>query len=383
MDGFRPETWTISSNEALKISIIDEEDKAIQFKPLFTYPIYGDKEEIFGFKDLVIHLVFDSITMKPFLNIKCESILNDDVSIERDVKEKIMKFLPVDDIIYKDEIKWIDCFQDERSRYTLPDSKFKVDEYELKGEIFGVYKFKLNGYSDNKINKLFKRIQIFTLLFIEAATYINYEDEPNWELYVTFNMQNKKFIGFATSYKYWQYEGNETFDKDTRYKYNGKISQFLILPPYQHCGHGSLLYESLYKGWLKDDGIIEITVEDPNENFDDLRDRNDLKMLSREGFFQELYDKVDEKELLDTEWIDDKRLKYKIEKRQFDRIIEMILLHMGLVTNFERQVKMRIYLKNYESLMEFEDDEDKKNAIMQSFDLLKEDYERILSACEF
>ena len=89
------------------------------------------------------------------------------------------------------------------------------------------------------------------------------------------------------------------------------ISQFIILPPYQHKGHGcsstvpsscatislitsltSLagLYNAIYQYVLSQPLIAELTVEDPAEAFEDLRDRNDLKMLlNHEQFMSEAF----------------------------------------------------------------------------------------------
>ena len=58
-----------------------------------------------------------------------------------------------------------------------------------------------------------------------------------------------------------------------------RISQFIILPPYQRQNHGSHLYTTMLIHALRDSHIREITVEDPNESFDDLRDLNDLLYL--------------------------------------------------------------------------------------------------------
>lgn len=58
-----------------------------------------------------------------------------------------------------------------------------------------------------------------------------------------------------------------------------RLSQFVIVPPYQQEGHGSALYSAIYRYVLSSPDIAELTVEDPVEAFEDLRDRNDLKML--------------------------------------------------------------------------------------------------------
>ena len=69
----------------------------------------------------------------------------------------------------------------------------------------------------------------------------------------------------------------------------------MILPPYQRQGHGctsgqtnplqqpnpfpAALYTATYQRVLSQEHISELTVEDPAEAFEDLRDRNDLKMV--------------------------------------------------------------------------------------------------------
>ena len=58
-----------------------------------------------------------------------------------------------------------------------------------------------------------------------------------------------------------------------------RLSQFLILPPYQSQGHGSELYNQVMQLALSRDNIVELTIEDPSEAFDRLRDTNDLKRL--------------------------------------------------------------------------------------------------------
>jgi histone acetyltransferase 1 len=49
--------------------------------------------------------------------------------------------------------------------------------------------------------------------------------------------------------------------------YKLRISQFLVLPPYQRLGIGSTLLENMYNFYLVDKKCTEITVEDPSEDF--------------------------------------------------------------------------------------------------------------------
>jgi histone acetyltransferase 1 len=60
-----------------------------------------------------------------------------------------------------------------------------------------------------------------------------------------------------------------------------RISQFIILPPFQGKGVGALLYDTIFGHYIADAATKEITVEDPNEDFDLLRDLCDLKYLRK------------------------------------------------------------------------------------------------------
>ncbi|CAI4053353.1 hypothetical protein N7582_005702 [Saccharomyces uvarum] len=363
---FKPETWTSNANEALKISIVDE--NAIQFSPLFTYPIYGDSEKIYGYKDLVIHLAFDSIAFKPYVNVKYSSKLNDDDIIN--VEEKLLSFLPKDDVIVKDEAKWVDCFTEEQTNYNLSEGFHKVSEYSLNGEEFTVYK---TGLLDDFAKRMHRRVQIFSIIFIEAANYID-ENDPNWEIFWLFNKKTKQLVGFVTTYKYWHYLGAQSFDWSVDNKFRAKISQFLIFPPYQNKGHGSCLYEAIVQCWLNDRSITEITVEDPNEAFDDLRDRNDLQRLRKLGFVDAL------REHSELAFLESNRKSFKLEERQFNRLVEMILLS-NKSPSFEMKVKKRLFIKNYDALSGTEPEE-AKEALLNSFALVKDDYMRIIKSLE-
>lgn len=369
INDMKPEAWTTSSNDALKLSLVDQ-DGATQFNPTFTYPIFGSSEQIFGYKGLHVYLAFDSITFKPFVNLKYTSKLDGEVE---QVQEKLLEFLPNDDVIIKDEEKWINEFRKEQENFTLPDDQSKIFEYSADGENFAVYRTKL---SDESIKKLHRRMRIFTLLFIESASYID-ENDDTWDIFISFNKVTKQCVGYTTAYQYWRYMGAAEFDDSQVAPKRAKISQFLIFPPYQGKKHGSALYNAVFNLWLKDSQITEVTIEDPNEGFDDLRDRNDLKRLYDTGLFDQIPDQLP----IQESWLESKRSELKLERRQFMRLFEMILLHNSS-PNFRLQVKKRLFEKNYDVLADM-DVPNRNDKLQTAFQSLKEDYLRILSAVTF
>lgn len=109
--------------------------------------------------------------------------------------------------------------------------------------------------------------------------------------------------------------------------------------------------------------VAELTVEDPAEAFEDLRDRNDLRFLVKEGIEKDpmLYVDIGKgKRGSRVEWEQAIRKKYKIAQRQFDRLLEMLLFRQldkrnpDKVKAYRLHVKARLYRFNYVSLPDFE-----------------------------
>ncbi|KAF7970666.1 hypothetical protein HWV62_23316 [Athelia sp. TMB] len=258
-----------------------------------------------------------------------------------------------------------------------------------------------------------RRMQLFILLYIEAGSYIS-EEEDQWEFVTLFEKRKRRdtpgvetyhFVGYSSLYNFY------CFPEKVRMR----LSQFVILPPYQRHGHGSELYNAIYVHVLSRPDIAELTVEDPAEAFEDLRDRNDLKMLlAHTQFMEEGFgsggvgashgggrvvkgkSKVRAGPLGTTKgsakmgpptekgWAEQWRRDLKIALRQFQRLTEMlIVLHMDPADAraeraFRLQVKERLYRFNYEVLVQLEKEE-RLEKLEETFQSVREDYSRILA----
>jgi len=89
-------------------------------------------------------------------------------------------------------------------------------------------------------------------------------------------------------------------------RYRLRISQFLILPPFQRAGHGGKFYDIIFKDARANTAIQEISVEDPSAAFEDLRDRRDLLFLDEKGVFNGL------KAPVPKQWVEETRQRYKM-----------------------------------------------------------------------
>jgi histone acetyltransferase 1 len=120
-----------------------------------------------------------------------------------------------------------------------------------------------------------------------------------------------------------------------------RISQFLIIPPHQGSGHGTHLYCTIQNSGVADSTVNELTVEDPNEAFDALRDTVDFHVLRSEFIEHKVsinstpYDTdvrrnrprlMPTSNIIPVKVLQEIRKKNKIEPTQFAHILEMFLL---------------------------------------------------------
>ena len=60
------------------------------------------------------------------------------------------------------------------------------------------------------------------------------------------------------------------------------------MPTYQRLGIGSTLLENLYNFYLADKKCTEITVEDPSNDFQQMKDGLDIKLIWQAGYFKSI-----------------------------------------------------------------------------------------------
>ena len=99
--------------------------------------------------------------------------------------------------------------------------------------------------STPKFRDYHERLQAWIMFYIDAASFIDIDDD-SWRMFLMFEKEggpgNETYsiVGYITIYQYYAYsrETNKT---------RPRISQMLVLPPYQRRGLGSQLLETVYK----------------------------------------------------------------------------------------------------------------------------------------
>ncbi|OWZ72371.1 histone acetyltransferase type B catalytic subunit [Cryptococcus neoformans] len=406
------EEWISDSNQVLNLQMVrtpedasllqyEEQQNLDVFSPAFTYPIFGDNEKIFGYKGLDIKLHFASGSLRQYLDISFDAKLASSTTPPDEIEGALYKFIPPD--YTKSEVEFqkrvasdsetFEPLGEKIGSYAHPsagrkgkgqrDSGMAAGEETEDNEDVVVYEMYKATWSTPGFREYHRRMQIFVLLFIEGGSYVH-EDEDAWEFIVLYERRKKPdsgiftyhFVGYVSVYPFWCYPDRVRL----------RLSQFVILPPYQHQGHGSKLYTTLFRHMLERTEVAELTVEDPAEAFEDLRDRNDLRFLVKEGIVKDpmLYVDVGKgKRGSRVEWELAIRRKYKIAQRQFDRLLEMLLFRQldkgnpDKVKAYRLHVKARLYRFNYEMLSQMTVEE-RKDALAKTYESVVEDYERIL-----
>lgn len=236
--------------------------------------------------------------------------------------------------------------------WTPPGEKVRDFKTSQKGHTFEVWRGSLG---DRAVKQLLTRVQILVSLFVEGGTPIDV-DEDRWTVFFLYTRytdpatkrQVYMFGGYCTVYRFYLYQlpsppaspardldlGDGNFDL-TQLPCRSRISQFIVIPPFQGKGVGSQFYQTIFSQYLNHPQTVEITVEDPNEAFDDMRDLCDLTYLRTVPDFLELRintsvkvpkDGAVPKDIIDPEAYEQLRRRVKIAPRQVARVLEMQLM---------------------------------------------------------
>lgn len=127
-------------------------------------------------------------------------------------------------------------------------------------------------HQDQGAGELLSRAEKIAMWYIETASSIDFKDDK-WEVvYIIKRVGDQKiFVGYCTLYTF----HNPFLGSKIR------ICQVLILPPFQGKGFGRKLLLFIYNLVYSRSHISEITVEDPAEGFQNLRDLVDMEWYFR------------------------------------------------------------------------------------------------------
>ncbi|XP_063231534.1 histone acetyltransferase type B catalytic subunit [Bacillus rossius redtenbacheri] len=334
-------SFVTDSNEALELKLVrdvsDLENETTTFKPEMSHQIFGESESIFGYRDLKIKLYYTAAKLTTYLGIsysevvdpkKCEGIEPDDVG--KLIAEKLQPgfHTNLDDFcndLAKD-VNFTPFGQLERSFKTKGNENSPPKCYE-------VY---FCDITNPGFASFHERLQTFILWYIDAASFIDVDDE-NWRFFVMYEKYlqggsaRHAVVGYMSLYQYFAYPLN----------IRPRISQMLVLPPFQGRGLGTELLRTVYQHYVAEPSVLDITVEDPSERFQRLRDFVDVANCSMLDAFrpEELHAGFK------SSMVEEARRRFRINKKQCRRVYEILRLKHTNIQDARQYQSYRLAVK--------------------------------------
>jgi histone acetyltransferase 1 len=234
------------------------------------------RESIFGYQNLSIMLYYTPDT----LDLCVDFSYDDAVSMETHGVKPDNIFSSLDKWLPKGYYRSLDTFSialGSQSAFTPPGQQ--LHSYSRQDD--ASYLIFKAGLSDRGMKSYLSRLQPLLLWFIEAASYIDEEDDK-WMFYLVYRhvreagLPRYSLVAFASVYLFYCYPDRQ----------RPRISQLLVLPHYQRRGHGAELLQEICSDLCSDPSTHDITVEDPSEAFVQLRDFVDCRNALRLPTFQ-------------------------------------------------------------------------------------------------
>ncbi|NWQ90370.1 HAT1 acetyltransferase, partial [Burhinus bistriatus] len=332
--------YKCNTNEAIQLKLVrfpeDLEDDNTTFNPEYSHQVFGDDEVAFGYKGLKILLYYIAGNLSTLFRIEYTSKVNEkfDCVEADDVESKIREIIPPGFCTNTDD--FVSMLEKEVNfkPFGMLLHTYSVHNEEAGEDItYQIYKADMTCLGFREYHE---RLQTFLMWFIETASFIDVDDE-RWNYFLVFEKYNKDgatlfaTVGYMTVYNYYVYPD----------KTRPRVSQMLILPPFQGEGHGAQLLETVHRYYMSSPTVLDITAEDPSENYVKLRDFvlvklcQDLLCFSpgklMQGFSQEM--------------VTEAQQKLKINKHHTRRVYEILRLRATDMGDAEQSRSYRLDVK--------------------------------------
>ena len=333
----------IQANKIIYFKIINNENEfdnfqnmnlENSFQPTYTYELFTN-EIIHGYKGLKILISLTPKTFYAHLNIKYSQKLTINDNLDEVFSNHFKNRYTTDKNIFISQLNKENNIIKSKGKLIYENEQKKIYNIDILNDDFNE-----ESYS----------MQALCTFFIDAASFIPLETNFWGYFLITENIDkeeknnnNWRTIGFS-SYKNFHIEYQ---------KYYTMLSQFLVLPPYQRKGVGTLLLENCYKYLFKEDKCcLEITTEDPDIEFILMRDYTLCKIIVTEKIIDNLL-KLFKGNIIESKDIYDK---FNLNKDELVDICKKLKLQENLVSRAFEIIKYGLVANTKELLNLFEKD---------------------------
>ncbi|XP_048835791.1 histone acetyltransferase type B catalytic subunit isoform X1 [Brienomyrus brachyistius] len=332
--------YKCDTNEAICLKLVrfpeDVEDESTTFHPEYSHQLYGDDEVAFGYKGLQIQLYYTAGNLNTLFKVKYTSKVSEkfDCVEPDDVEGKIREIIP----------QGFTCNADDFVALLEKEANFRpfgslLHTYTVHGGEDGediTYQIYKADMACPGFREYHARLQTFLMWFIETASFIDVDDE-RWTYFLVFEKYNKDgetlyaTAAYMTVYNYYVYPD----------KTRPRVSQMLVLPPFQGEGHGAQLLEAVHRFYCTSPLVQDITAEDPSESYVKLRDFVLVKLCQSLPSFASEQLSQGFGDAMATE----AREKLKINKKHARRVYEILRLRVTDMSDEEKARSYRLEVK--------------------------------------
>lgn len=287
-----------------------------------AHQIFGEKENIFGYKDLKVQIYYSAgpldIYFKTTYSKKIDDLKLDGMKGD-DIDKAVTELMP-GGCVYTNLEEFLSIVSKKTSEFKPMGEKifdFTIANSSPGGPApreFEIYRCTMNTPNFLKHHGKFESMIFW---FVDAASHIIHDQQ--WEFFLVFEKYKTPSgdiryasVGYTTVYLYYSYPEN----------IRPRISQMIVLPPFQRLGVGSKIIEALYSYYGPKANVTDITVEEPSDIFQNMRSAVDAKLCKSLSSFAP--EKL--KQGLSKEMLEEAKAKYKINPKQCRIVYEILRL---------------------------------------------------------
>lgn len=353
----------VEASECIKIYLVSSKEEvgassSFTIDPVDLNQFFDDDGKIYGYQELKINIWVSSISFHAFADITYQSTSDGGKGIT-DLKSALQRIFAENLVEDKDE--FFQTFSTESQYIGSILSNGEVLQQKaiarhvkdhLESEAEASVEVIRTVAGNMEVGHLYCRLVPLVLLLVDGSNPIDVTD-PKWEIYLVVEKNidhdggsRLRLLGFSTVYRFYHYPDSCRL----------RLSQILVLPPYQHKGYGRYLLEALNSVAISEN-VYDTTVEDPLDYFQHVRTCVDTLRLLNFDLIQQAVNSVttclkEEKLSKKTQTpkflpsatlVEDVRKFLKINKKQFLQCW-YILVYLGLNP-------IDKYMENYEMLI--------------------------------
>ena len=271
-----PDDYICRANDVLSMHFVSSPEQIVSaesqsatirttgFSPEFTHQIYGQEEQIIGFKALKLAVGYSVTDLRCYVGWSCEDQLQSMGSVrkEKDAIAKLREWLPEGHTSSSEEFAKI--LEEEKTTPFRPPG-IQVHSYTHEdGNQYVVHR--TEPCRDPPARELHERAESIAIWYIDGASAVDLHDH-RWTIYTVYRKSSipndsrarYEYVGYLTTFSFMN-----PFRKQAPVTW--RICQVLILPPFRRMGHAKRLIR-LIAQQAEQNGIYEVNVNDPTDTF--------------------------------------------------------------------------------------------------------------------